>query len=326
MRRNTPYKLFLAFVIVVAATGCRGFDDDNDYAIYTRAGFFLRENPNNGVLSLYRHVDSLLEASWNTKAGISDADLSDAEMVDNVIWIASGPQNAIYQVSPTYASVKERFADLPLAPHFIAVGEQQVMVSDTANRKLAFIKRRNGKVQEVAFEGKPGKCLYNGGKFYLQVDDSILAIYDEKALTTRATIPTAYPIDEILLDSYHNVLIESHDSTLYYEGLISTNADYLVNTLFRVNYNKLRPTPYFSKRFGKEYLFDLQLWGRRLIDERGNVLADSADDFEADFFEGELFYKLHDTLFKKNMASGTITSQLPFSGKLVKSFFQYAGE
>jgi hypothetical protein len=265
-----------------------------------------------------------LDSSWNSKANISDADLSDAGMVDNLVWLASGNQHSLLQVNPTSGSIKEKFGHLPLAPHHFAVGVKQVLVADSLAHEIAFLKRKNGDIQKIQLKGKPGICIYNSGKFYLQIDDSLVAIYDESAMTPRATVRNGLPVDELLLNRYHAIVVMSHDSLRTYRVSIDPNADYLIGVKYPVFYSKLRPTPYFSIRFGREYLYDLMAAGPNLTDEASTVFADSILDFEADFFEGTLFYTRGRDFVAKSIEGLSVMDSLNFQGRFVKSFHQYA--
>ncbi len=327
MRNLRGHQLFLFMLVAsIAFSNCR-LDDDSSYEIRTYSSFFLVQKPN-GLLSIYRYQQDLhqLDSAWNLKANVSDAELSDALMVDNFVWIASGVQQSIFQVSPTFGSVKEKFGNLPLAPHHIALGEKQILISDTASGKVAFLKLRNGEVQEIEFEGKPGKSLYNSGKFYLQVDDSLVAVYDESAMTTRATVSNGLPVDELLLNRYHAIVVISHDSATTYQVLIDPNSDILIGEKYPVFFSKILPTPYFSAKFGGEFLKDLQIQGGNLMDQTGTILADSIQDFEADFFEGTLFYTRGQDLVVKSIDSLLTQDSLSFQGRMVRSFHQYAAD
>ncbi len=305
--------------------GCR-MDDDSSYEIRTYSSFFLIQKPN-GLRSIYRYQQDFhqLDSAWNLKANVPDAQLSDASMVDNRIWIASGPQNAILQVNPAYGSVQEKFSNLPLAPHYIAIGDKQILISDTAAGKVAFLKLRNGDVQEIQFEGKPGMCIYNSGKFYLQVNDSLVSIYDESALTTRATVSIGLRISSLVLNRYRAIIAMSADSMGTYQALITHSADYLAGN-YAVLFSKFVPTPYFSKSFGTEYLADLEILDGNLINDSLIVLADSIADFEADFFEGTLFYTRGGDLVVKSISGLQLIDSLAFEGRFIKSFHQYAAD
>lgn len=324
LRKSIQWVLFLS--LVLAWSGCR-LDDDSQYAIRTYSSFLLVRLPN-GELSLQRYsMDDLsMEESWNTRANVSNADLSDAWMVDNQVWISSGNQRALLAVSPGFGSVKERLGDLPIAPHHFAVGNKQILIADTVAGSVAFVKRKNGDTQVVDFQGKPGVCLYNSNKFFLQKDDSLVVVYDETAMTPRATLSNGIAIDYMQLNRYNAPVLSSHDSTRYYRANVDPNADVIIGGKFAVYYYNLRATPYFTARFGTEYLMDLSMLNGNLIDESGTVLADSIAGFDADFFEGTVFYSRGADLVIRRLQDLSLVDSLPFQGKLIRSFHQYAAE
>jgi hypothetical protein len=313
----------IAFLLVIS--GCHGLDDDSGYEIRTYASFFLVKTQS-GNLSLYQYRQDLhqLDSSWNSRANISDADLSDAGMVDNLVWLASGNQHNILQVNPTSVSIREEFGHLPLAPHHFAIGEKLVLVADSLAHEIAFLNRKTSDIQKIQIKEKPGICIYNSGKFYLNIDDSLVAIYDESAMTPRATVRIGSSVDELLLNRYHAIVVMSHDSLRTYRVSIDPNADHLIGENYPVFYAKLRPTPYFNVRFGREYLSDLLAVGPNLTDEASAILADSILDFEADFFEGTLFYTRGRDFVARPIDGLSVMDSLSFQGRFVKSFHQYA--
>ncbi len=311
--------------MLLLLSGCQSLDDDSPYEIKTWASFFLVENVD-GTLRIDKYVNNSIEPEWNAKAGMTTAELSDAQIVDNAIWMSSGAQQAVNKVSPSYASVQEKFGDLPIAPHYLAVGTKQIMIADTAAHKVAMIKRSNGKVQVLEFEGIPGRCIYSSGKFYLVVNQHQIAIYDEQAMTTRATLDLKMQIDDLQLNRYNFVVPVGHDSLFVtQEALVDVNGDGLVRE-FPTSYSKMRFTPYFAVRFGAEYVHDLQLRGGKILTETAETLADSTSDFEVDFFEGTLFYLRFGHFVVRDIASGERSDSLPFQGILRKAMHQYANE
>jgi hypothetical protein len=326
MLGHLRYRILFALGLLVTMGGCQSLDDDSVYEIGTKASFFLVREPS-ANLSLYEYRDHVLQAGWNTKLNVANADLSDVELTDNSLWIASGPQKTIYEVGPNSASVLEKYAALPLAPHFIAVGAVQIMVADTAAHQLAFVKRRNGKVQVLEYDQKPGRCIYNSGKFYLIQNDTSLVIYDETAMTPRGTFALGMVVDELLLSKYHFPIVMGHDSASVRQALIDANGDFLVGgESYAVNYDKLRPTAYFAVRYGREYLRDLRMTAGRVTLDDLTLIADSVDDFDADFFEGTLFYQRDGSLVARDMAADSLIDSLPFQGRLLKAMHQYADE
>lgn len=314
-----------AACMLLLLSGCQSLDDDSPYEIKTWASFFLVGNVD-GTLRIDKYIGNSIEPEWNAKAGMPNAELSDAQMLDNAIWLASGVQRAVTRVSPTYASVQEKFGDLPIAPHYLAVGTKQIMIADTAANKVAMIKRSNGNVQVLEFEGHPGRCVYGSGKFYLVVDHHKVAIYDEQAMTTRATLDLKMQIDDLLLNRYNFVVPVGHDSLFVtQEALVDVNGDGLVRE-FPTTYTKTRLTPYFAVRFGAEYVHDLQLKAGKILTDNAVALTDSTTDFEVDFFEGTLFYIRNGHFVVRDIATGQRADSLPFQGFLHKAMHQYADE
>ena len=62
------------------------------------------------------------------------------------------------------------------------------------------------------------------------------------------------------------------------------------------------------------------------MDQTGTILADSIQDFEADFFEGTLFYTRGQDLVVKSIDSLLTQDSLSFQGRMVRSFHQYAAD
>jgi hypothetical protein len=314
----------LLIIAVLGVEGCQ-FDDDQAYEIRTYASFFQVQSGSGGY-SICRLSEGKLEHSWNQRAGILDVEVSDAAMIDNRLWISSAIRKSIFKLSPETAVKQETFQNLPLAPHYFSVGEKQVLLSDTTDGKLAFLRLRDGELQEIPFQGKPGICIYNAGKFYLELDHSSIVIYDESTLSPRSTIVFDLDIDDIQLDSFRVVNVFGHDSIQFYKALVTGNGDYLVAPPTPTRFSKIRLSPYFSKSFGSEFRGDIGLDGVEIVHRAGEVLVDSADNFEVDFFEGTLFYTIRSTLFRFDLRERSLKDSFSFGGVLHNSFHQYSTE
>jgi hypothetical protein len=313
--------------------GCQSLDDDSAYEVSNKASFLLVQTQT-GYPSIYKYANHALETDWNLKAGVSNANLSDAELVDNFIWMADMAQKSIVQVGPSSAQVQEKYTSLPLTPDYFAVGRKQILVSDAHNHKLAMIKRRNGEVQMLDFDvqNRPGRCLYNSGKFYLVQNDSIIAVYDEQAMTTRAVLSTDMFITDLMLNRYHVIVATGFDSVGYRQSLVDANGDLLIRgTSYPVVYRKARPTQYFAAQFGREYLSDLYLrpqgLGNEIVNDSNITLVPQAEDLEADFFEGNVYYLRDAHLVVRHISTRARLDSLPFPGlQIYKGMYQYAEE
>jgi hypothetical protein len=333
-RKNTSFRMMslkqillgsLAVLIGAwAFSACQSLDDDSNYEISTKASFFWAKNPD-GSHQLDRYAEGIIEESFNLKAGIPNEELTAANMVDNVLWLANGPKKTITAVGPESGSQIQRFPYLGIEPHFFAVGANQILIADSAQGKISFVKRKNGKVQELPDVDRPGQCLYNSGKFYLVHGGQYISTYDEQAMTAISTIDAGATIDFIQFDRYKTVYASAHDSSKFYLARVSFNG-MEVGDLFETNYSRLRTTPYFAATFGTEYLRSLQMVQGRLESDQAYEFARNVSDFEADFFEGWLYYRSNDTLFVKHIAQDSIHHALPYSRSLEAAFHQYADE
>lgn len=321
MHRYLFYILFLAITV----SGCQSLDDDSDYANETYASFVKVTNLD-GSKSLLRYSNPVIDLNWNTNAGIANHDLGDATMVENKVWLSNTNSKEIVVVSPSSAKIIERYDNLPIVPHFLAVGEKQVFVSDTIAQKVAFVKRRNGKVQTLEIEGKSGQCIYNAGTFFFQSGDQSVGILNEQAMTLQATIDIGKSIDVLQFDRYKSVIVSAHDSSKFYQALVSYTRESETKTPFVVNYSKVCATPYFAAKYGTEYLLSLYLKQSRIETASSVLIEPNVDDFEVDFFEGTILFKRNDSLHIKSITTGIEEAQFPFSGTMNGAFHQYAKE
>jgi hypothetical protein len=118
-----------------------------------------------------------------------------------------------------------------------------------------------------------------------------------------------------------------HDSVGTRQGLIDVNGFFVIGGVSRaVPYQKFRPTAYFAARFGEEYLADLYLNANRVLNDTNITLVPRADDLEADFFEGTVFYTVDGHFVARKIATGTRLDSIAFQGQFLKSMHQYVDE
>ena len=324
----------LLFVLIcMMFAGCaRGWDDDSQYAIRTRAVFFTSPAQSTVGLSLIRYADGIVTRDWNeTAAGIRTVDLSDVDMRDNALWLANTTGRSVHQINPEDGTQLQFIAGLPIMPHYIAVGRDQLMAADTVEDRIVFVRLRNGKVTEANVDGKPGICMYQNGRFFLRVDATQIHIYDEKAMTPRAKLEVSKPVIELQTDRYNTIRLFCKEDSAYYFASISGNADDFIeingaDVFWNAAFRKIRYTPYFDPRFGTEYLQDLRLRDSIVETAQGQAFTNRAENFEVDFFEGQLFYTDAGMLYRFDLNSMELVDSVSFSGEMRRAFFQYGGE
>lgn len=316
----------LCLLMVLAA--CRGWDDDSEYEIGTKASFFLM--PATDGYSILRYGEGNLQADWNVDIGVPSADLSAVAMADGYLWLAGGSKKRLLKVNPESGLQEEEIGGLPLRPHHFAIGRTQMIVCDTIDGAIAFIKRRNNKVTPLEFEGKPGQSIYTNGRFYTQVDDSMVYVFDESAFTPRAKLNIGAKILGFQLDRYNNIGVRSQDSAGIYQAIIASNADYISRENFEVSYQKSRLTPYFTRRYTTEYLNDLQLLDSIVQTPQLAEVMTNVDNFEVDFFGGTLFFARGDSFFRYDLNQNPVSDPvllgiLPGVGTVQASWHQLVG-
>lgn len=325
MRSLLPYlhPACLLCGLLLFASGCNGLDDDSVYANYTRAAYF-DVTDSQGDRQLIRLIDGKLELDWNAQAGVPGADLGEALLIGDQLWLGDIARKAVYQVAPISGEVMRRFEGLPIQPHLMAVGSRQVLIADTALKAICFVTLRQGRAYQPPFTGHPQALLYNNGRFYLQQDSFAVAIYDEAALALRTTVTLPTRITDMAFDRNYQLRLDSQDSSLQrYGAIIDPNGDYLSTPNFRVYYDKVRYTPYFNAPYGSEYLNDLAIRAGNLETTRAEAVLDSIDDFEADFFEGKVYVQRDDSLFRYQIRMDSLLEGYAFPYRMRKAFFLY---
>ncbi|MEM0997190.1 MAG: hypothetical protein AAGN35_08930 [Bacteroidota bacterium] len=310
-----------ACLLAFGITGCNGWDDDSEYAVETRANFYLARTADGNTLIERRNGE--VTPDLNALFGIARTVLSEVDLVDNRLWLAAGGQQRIIAVNPETKALTEEFTGLPVRPHHFAVGREQIIATDTLNGAIAFIRLRNGEVVPVEFEGKPGRAIYSNGRFYTQVDDSLVYVYDEQALTPRAQLNIGARITEFQFDRFNNLHVLSRRDTTQFSAIIASNADYISRINFQVTYDQIRYTPYFATRYVSEYLTDLQLEaGTVQTPQLSPILAADIEHFEVNFFAGVLHYFRNDSLFRYDLNAAAPLDSLPFPYAVVGAWHQ----
>ncbi len=317
--------LAAVFAVVLILPSC-GWDDDTEYEIRTRASYLIGEDPITGNQRVWRYQAGVLQEGWNRDYGIQDGDFSGLQYRNGELWMGDASASRILRIDPTLDAIEEEFKQLPIQPHFFSVGERWILLGDTIQDQIAFVRLRNGESVIAEFSGKPGPVHHNNRLFFLQVGDSSVHVYDEWALTPRHQHTLSYPVRETQFNTLLNFFITLVDSAGQdYFALVSGTDGSLAVESDDVSYQKIRFSPYLEDRFGTEWLSDLRLEGSQLT-SGAITFADSMNNFETDFFESHLFYSWHDSLFYFDLNTQTRLDSFPFTDRLISSVHWVGGE
>lgn len=302
--------------------GCNGWDDDSEFEIGTKAAFFLSPDPSGGLQLIRVDADGY-STMWNESVGVPSASLSDVDFRDNMLWLSNGNEKSIRQVDPTDGKVERQFNGLPIAPHVISVGLEQILIADTFARSVAFVRIKDGESFVVKTGIKARRCINNAHRFYLVHATDSVTIYDEKALHPRGYASFGAYVDDIMFDKYKNIRVVSHDSAQQYVGIIGANYEAVAVPNYPVGFKKIEYTPYFFARFGSEITQDLKLDDMILQTLQLDPLLDSLDDFDTDFFSGIVYGKRQDSLLRYDYARDSVLGTEYFPYEIIRGYYQY---
>jgi len=309
--------LFLA-ASLLALPGC-GFDDDREYAIETKAGFFLGEDSLSRQRGVAKWTPDGLELDWQSRLKVGAGELSTMVLAEGSVWVGDINSNLLVAGDPETGAEKARITT-GVAPHFFAVGDRYIVIADSTQELLVWYHRRKEELFSIELPAPPQRILYNSRTFFVQVGPSDVWVMDEHALADRSRNEFEHPIQFMQFNQFNNIDLVTHDGSQAYTALVS-GADYLTaRNETAVDYSQIARTPYFEARFGQEWLQDVVLVGNEV--QTGNqVIQDQASSFGVDFFESKLFAQTNDSLVRIDLSTRSIEGAYPYTDRILSSVF-----
>ena len=198
----------------------------------------------------------------------------------------------------------------------MAVGTSYILLSDTSQRKLGFLRIRDARLVQLQLDEAPGQAVYRSAKFFIRLGEKQVGLYHEEALTEVKRWSLQREIVDIQLDRELYTLIFTRDSLLY-ESRINYNTQQMENVEVKVDYDKIRYPTYKRASFGKEYIREVFIRDQQLSPSN----SPKADDFEVDFFESNIYFQRNDSLFTFHILTGATRSAGILDGKMLKAHF-----
>ena len=292
---------------------CSFDQDDGSYPI-TKAAYILLADSLEQNKRILRVNQNVFEPNWQLSFGINQ--VSDITGLGNLLWLANVSSQQIAQVDLAENQIQESFNTAPLFPHYICVGTDYVLISDTVNQALGFLRLKNGALTQRSLDRPPGMASYRSGRFYVRVGKFEIVAWQEQALANIGNWTFTHQIVDIQQDNMLSTYIYTKDTALF-QSAINYNTLQLDRDELAVTFDKIRHTPYQNVNFGKEYLSNVFLTGSRLSMRK----APEANDFEVDFFESNIYLQYGDSLYAylipedKNIPLGQL------SGKMLKAHY-----
>lgn len=313
--RFNQIAIIFFFAGLLSQTACT-FENDEEYEVAVRASYF-KVLDQQGNPHLHQYINGTFITDWTSRFN-SGGSFGDFSARGNSLWFSEPGNGKIVEADLTDESILRQAEGLSVRPDLISLGETYLLIADSTNEKLGFWHLRKEDFQEVPVSGKPGGVVYNNRKFYLLLDTSKVALYNELALSPIAEFDLGFRITELQFDKFFNLRATGEQSGEPYFAIIDANGNYVSREAAPFGFTKVRYSPYLSQRFETEFLDQVGI--RDLLISPTLPGVDSASNLEVDFFSGLLFYTYRDTFYQYNLNTFQSATPEPFSFQMVKSF------
>jgi hypothetical protein len=290
-------------------------DDDTRYTPETKAAYFLVPTTAGRQVVEWR-TDGTLTTDWQSQFDISQTGLGDMQFTGEHLYLSDKEGKRIIQINLEDGGVKERFFTGDLVPNHFAVGQDFILVCDSAASKLGYMRIRNGKQTVLEAPRHPSLVIYQNLKFYIVMDSHWLSIWNEKAATEMVAYEFAHPIVELQLDAFSGVHAVSVDSAGRYGTSFDNNSTLILSKEAPIPTSQERYTPWIRQLYEQEWLTNVNLRDGAL-----DLIAfpDSCASFEMDFFESRTFLFSGDSLRVRNLRTGALSPSAAFDGLPLKA-------
>ncbi len=304
----------MAMATAMLFTSC-SLDDDTRYTPETKAAYFLVPTTAGRQVVEWR-TDGTLTPNWESSFGITPASLTDLQGLDGMLYLGDADGKRILEINLEDGGVKERFFTGDLTPYRFAVGRDYILVCDSVQRKLGFMRRRNGKQFVLEVPRHPSLVTYQNLKFYVVMDGHWLSIWNEKAAAEMEAYDFAHPIVEMQVDAFGGVQVISQDSTGRYGSTMDINSTLMLRKEGFLPSSQERYTPWIRQLYEQEWLTNVTLRDGALDI---TAFPDSCASFEMDFFESRTFLFSGDSLRVRNLRTGELSPSAAFDGLPLKA-------
>lgn len=292
------------------------YDQDFEFVPATQAAFFLMNE--NGQQQLRKvEADGSILPNWGENLGLAAPD--DIAGNGAELWVSVASDKKLVLLDLETETQKQSFDLGDFQGHYLCMGSRYLLLSDTVNQALGFFHLKDQELIRISLNQRPGKAVYRSTKFFLQLGDQSVSIYNEQALAPYAELDFSRPIIDLVLDNRYSTWVISKDTQVY-QSSISWNSNAIEMEAQPFTASKVRYSPYLQANFGKEFTRQLNLVNGRLA----NSPNPPADDFEVDFFESNIYFTFQDSLRIKDVFENEITILGPFTGIFRNAYFYLA--
>ncbi|MEM8887747.1 MAG: hypothetical protein AAGD28_07150 [Bacteroidota bacterium] len=306
----------LSFLLIASLLFSCRYDQDFEFVPKTQQAYFLMDHNGQRELRLYEPEGNIFLNEWGVSKGLNNP--GDIAGAGEELWISLPDQSSLARFDIENDEL-ENFSLGNFKAHFLCVGERYLLMSDTLTNQLGFFHLKRKELTSLDLDQQPGKAAYRSTKFYLILGEKDLAIYNELALAPEESLSFEREIFDLVIDNRFSTWVYTRDS-LNYRSTVSWNSNSVDIAAIEVLEDKVAHSPYLQPTFDKEFTGIVALSGNRLL----NFPNPLADDFAADFFEGNAYYVANDSLRLLNLAGESTQLLGSYSGTFANSFFYLA--
>ena len=301
--------------------GCT-LDDDSEFFPFTHQAFLLVQPESGSIPSFIGISNDQLTPDIGAQWGLSEVNLSDFAVEGSFLWLSSASENRLVQVDLETSEIEKTFDLGNFQPHYFQVGQSHVCLSDTLTQTLAFLDIRDAELIRRPLAVNPGIAAYRSRKFYVQLADSSIGIWQEQSFSEIARLATPGTIQSIQVDpSSTSTFVYTQNDSMEVEGFsINFNTDALNRIGVQAGSKKIVHSTIDSPRFGKEIsgVGTLFTSGRFVLNA---FTLEEVADIEVDFFDAQAYFIRAGELIRKNIQTGEERSLGSITGNFVQSGF-----
>lgn len=304
------------FPIVFLIVGCE-FDDDSLFYPETEKGVFLMQSLENMPTSLMAVVNDSLIQNWEEDLGIESGMIGDMAGSEETLWITAPEKGEVYAVNAFDNRITDVLSFTDFSPHFISIGTSHLLFSDSTRNQIGFWNKDTRSFVKMLVNHPPQMSVYRSRKFFVQLGNHQVGIYQEEALAMIDTVNFDQEIEYLELDNRHSTVVYTRQDSQLYEALIDYNNNAVDKLEMEVTAQKVRHSPYLSQVYGKELTRPVELINGR-ISAAG---ATNAQDFEVDFLDGKVYYRKLDSLYVYEAPTRKKTNMGGLGANFQKAYF-----
>ena len=312
--------MFYLFLLLFLVVGACSFDDDSEFFPVTSQAFFLSTSEVGEDRKFIQLEGDMVEENAAIQWGLSQERIGDFALDESLLWISDTGQKRLLKIDLEDSNVEEEVSLGELTPHFIQTGDRHILISDTLSRRLGFLHKRRLDLVVRDLEEKPKISAYRSGKFYLQLGDSSVSIYQEQSFSETDRFLLEGPISSIQVDPTSTFTYVYFQGTDLKGGRIDFNTNGFADFSVPSGVEKIIHSTIDTPRFGKEStgLATLFTDGTFRLEE---LTLGQVEDASIDFFDNQIYIVRSGVWIKRDIPSGEEKELGTFTGKFCRSAF-----